>query len=271
MTWLVLGLIDSFLAMSERLNLSTLTLPSPPETVKGWPIIGDAVYQYWVLASTNLRAALVKIAPQLKPLAATLFQVTAGAGIGAIKFFAAVLVAGFLFPFAPSLVVAIAAFSRKLDPTRGEKFIHLAGATIRAVSRGIIGISMLQACLAGIGLAVAGVPGTSLITSAVLVLGIVQIGPSIILIPVIVWSWMSMEATSALLFTAYMVPVNLLDNILRPVVIGRGLETPMIVILLGVLGGTVSYGITGLFLGPIVLAVIWELLSVWIQDQAIDS
>jgi predicted PurR-regulated permease PerM len=94
-----------------------------------------------------------------------------------------------------------------------------------------------------------------------------QIGPSIVLIPLIIWSWMTMETTMALLFTAYMIPVSLLDNILRPLVFGRGLDTPMLVILIGVVGGTISYGITGLFLGPIVLAVLWDLLSAWIKEH----
>jgi predicted PurR-regulated permease PerM len=117
---------------------------------------------------------------------------------------------------------------------------------------------------------VAGIPQASLIAFAVLILGIVQIGPSIILIPVIVWSWTAMETTSALLFTAYMIPVNLIDNILRPIIMGRGLKTPMLVIFIGVIGGTLAYGITGLFLGPIVLAVIWELLIAWIREPETD-
>jgi predicted PurR-regulated permease PerM len=117
-----------------------------------------------------------------------------------------------------------------------------------------------------LGLLAADVPGASLITSAVLLLGIIQIGPSLVLIPVIIWSWMSMEASAALLFTAYMVPVNLLDNVLRPLVMGRGLETPTLVVLLGVIGGTLAYGITGLFLGPIVLAVVFDLLLAWTRE-----
>jgi len=121
--------------------------------------------------------------------------------------------------------------------------------------------------LAGIGLMAAGIPQASLITFAVLILGIIQIGPTIVIVPVIIWSWMTMETGSALLFTVYMVPVNLLDNLLRPLVMGRGLKTPILVILIGVIGGTLAYGITGLFLGPIVLAVIWELMVAWIQEQ----
>ena len=232
-TWLALGLIDSLRILSERLDLSALALPPPPDTVKSWPLIGDPIYQFWDLASTNLQAALAKIAPHLKPLGSTLLQIAADAGTGAIKFFIAIIVAGFLFSPAPVLVDAIRMFSRRLASERGEEFVRLAGATIRAVSRGVIGISALQAFLAGLGLMAAGIPGASLITSAVLILGIIQIGPSIVLIPVIIWSWMTMETTTALLFTAYMIPVNLLDNILRPLVMGRGLNTPMLIILIG--------------------------------------
>lgn len=266
-TWLALGLIDSLRTVSERLDLSALGLPPPPDTVKRWPIIGDPIYQFWDLASTNLRAALAKIAPQLKPLGSTLLQIAADAGTGAIKFLIALIVAGLLFSPAPTLANAVRMFSRRLASGRGEEFVHLAGATIRAVSRGVIGISVLQAFLAGLGLMIAGLPGASLITSAVLMLGIIQIGPSIVLIPIIIWSWTAMDTTTALLFTAYMIPVNLMDNVLRPLVMGRGLDTPMLVILIGVIGGTISYGISGLFLGPIILAVIWELLAAWIREH----
>ena len=266
-TWLILGLIDSLRDLSEHIDLSALSLPSPPAAVKSWPIVGDSIFQFWDLASTNIRGALAKIAPQLKPLGGILLGVAEGAGIGAIQFFIAIVIAGFLFSPAPSLVDAITLFSHRLASGRAEKFVQLAGATIRAVSRGVVGVSALQAFLAGLGLLAAGIPGASLIASAVLILGIIQIGPSIVLIPVIIWSWTAMDAPTALLFTIYMIPVNLLDNVLRPLVMARGLDTPMLIILIGVIGGTLSYGITGLFLGPIVLAVIWELGLAWIRER----
>jgi predicted PurR-regulated permease PerM len=165
-------------------------------------------------------------------------------------------------------MTSINGLARKLDAERGETFVRRAGHTIRTVARGVVGISALQAFFAGLGFVVAGIPAASLLTSAVLVLGIIQIGPSIVIIPLMIWSWFAFDATTALLFTAYMIPVSLLDNILRPLVMARGLDTPMLVIFLGVIGGTISYGITGLFLGPIVLAVIWELLMAWIKEDS---
>jgi predicted PurR-regulated permease PerM len=145
--------------------------------------------------------------------------------------------------------------------------MQLAGATIRNVSQGVIGVSLLQALLAGIGLIAVGVPGASLIAFLVLILGIVQIGPTVILLPVIIWSWITMETSTALIFTAYMVPVNFVDNILKPIIITRGLKTPMWVIIVGVIGGTLSNGIIGLFVGPIVLAVTWDLLVTFVRED----
>ena len=239
-TWLALDLIESLRSIAERLDLSAITLPPPPKTVKDWPLVGDKIYQFWDFAMLNTKAALATVAPHLKPLGSGLLRIGADAGIGVFQFFVSVIVAGFLFCPAPSIANSIRMFVRRLAPTRAEDFVDLAGATIRAVSRGVIGISALQALLAGLGLMVVGVPGASVLTSAVLILGIVQVGPSIIIIPVIIWSWITMETTTALLFTAYMLPVNLLDNILKPIVMTRGLRTPMLVILIGVIGGTLS-------------------------------
>ena len=266
-TWLVLSLVDSLSSLSERLDLANFTVPSPPASVKEWPLVGEPVYQFWDLASTNLQAAFVKIAPQLRPVGSGLLLVAAEAGTGALQFLIALIVAGFLYPPALALVDAMNRFSHRLAAEQGEAFVLIVGATIRAVARGVIGVAALQSFLIGLGLAVAGIPGASLLTLASLVLGIIQIGPAPVIIPVIIWAWTTMDTTTALLFTAYMIPVNLMDNILRPLVMGRGLGTPTVVILIGLIGGTLSLGLTGLFLGPIVLAVIWELLVAWIRKE----
>ena len=171
---------------------------------------------------------MAKIAPHLKPIGSSLLQIAADAGTGAIKFFIAIVVAGFLFSPAPSLVDASESFHAGSLRSAAKNSSDSPAPPFGAVSRGVIGISALQAFLAGLGLMVAGIPGASLITSAVLILGIIQIGPSIVLIPLIIWSWTAMETTTALLFTAYMIPVNLLDNVLRPLVMGRGLDTPIL-------------------------------------------
>jgi len=264
-TWLALSLAETVRTILARLGDGTLTLPPPSETVKAWPLIGEKIYEGWLLASTNLRALVIEAAPHLKPLGSSLLNAAGSIGINLLKFIIAVGISGFLLIPGPSLIHSIKNVLSRVA-ARGEEFVDLAGATIRNVSRGIIGIAILQALLAGVGLLFAGVPAAGLFSFLVLVLGIIQIGPSVILLPLIVWSWFAMDTAMALLFTLYMVPVNLLDNILRPLV-AKGLSTPMPVILLGVLGGTLVHGMIGLFVGPIVLSIGWQLLVVWTRDE----
>jgi predicted PurR-regulated permease PerM len=149
--------------------------------------------------------------------------------------------------------------------------LKLAGSTIRNVSRGVVGIALVQSFLAGLGFLAAGIPAAGFLSFIALLLAIIQIGPAILFIPIVVWSWTAMETANALMFTAYMVPVGLVDNVLRPLVMGRGLTTPMPVILIGVVGGTLAYGLSGLFLGPVVLSVTWALLVAWMQEDSVGG
>jgi predicted PurR-regulated permease PerM len=264
-TWLGLSLAESVRTLIARFGEGSLAISPPSEAVKAWPLIGEKTYEMWQLASTNVRALVIEVAPHLTPVGTSLLNAAGSVGINLLKFIVAIAISGFLLIPGPSLVQSIKNLLRHVAAERGEAFVDLAGATIRNISRGIIGIAILQALLAGIGLLFAGVPAAGLFSFLVLLLGLIQVGPSIILIPLIIWSWFSMDMTMAILFTLYMVPVNLLDNILRPLV-AKGLSTPMPVILIGVLGGTLVYGMIGLFVGPIVLAIAWQLLVVWTSD-----
>lgn len=270
-TWLGFGLVDNAHDLYERIASGEVSIPPPFEGVKGWPLVGDQIHQLWQLASVNLKAALINVAPQLKPYGSTLLGAAGSVGMAIIGFIVSVIVAGLLFAQAPALVGGAKAVARRINETRGESFIELAGATIRSVSRGVIGIALLQALLAGVGFIAAGIPAASVLAFAVLVLSIVQIGGAVVILATIVWSWVTMDTYAALLFTAYMLPVNLIDNVLRPLVLGRGLRTPMLLILVGVIGGTLAHGIIGLFVGPIVLAVFWELLNAWVEIRSAST
>jgi predicted PurR-regulated permease PerM len=265
-TWVVLSLIESLQDLARHLESGEPSVALPIATVKDWPLIGQQLHDLLELASTNFVAAFAKVAPQLKPLTGTLLSAAGVAGTGILTFLASIVIAGFLLPPGPALVDGVKAFARRIIMRRGSEFVELAGSTIRKVSRGVIGIAALQAVLAGIGMLGARVPGAGLITVAALILGIIQIGPGIILIPVIIWSWFGMDKVTALFFTAYMVPVCVVDNILRPLIMGRGLVTPMPVVFTGLIGGVIAYGVIGIFVGPIVLAIAWGLLVSWVQD-----
>jgi predicted PurR-regulated permease PerM len=242
-----------------------VAIPPPSEAVQAWPLVGEKIFEIWQLASTNLRDLVIEIAPHLKPLGSSLLAAAGSVGINLLKFTISLVISGFLFIPGPALIRSAKNVLGHFAAERGDEFIDLAGATIRNISRGIIGIAILQALLAGIGLLLAGVPAAGLFSFLVLLLGVIQIGPSVVIVPLIIWSWFAMDTKMAILFTLYMVPVNLLDNILRPLV-AKGLSTPMPVILIGVLGGTLAHGMIGLFVGPIVLSIAWQLLVAWTRD-----
>lgn len=266
-TWLGLSLAESVRMLIARLSEGTIALPPPPEAIKAWPLIGNKAYETWDLASTNLRALLTQAVPYLKPLGGTLLGAAGSFGINLLKFIAATIISGFLFIPGPALVESIKNILRHLAGARGAMFVDMTGVTVRTISRGVIGVAVLQALLAGIGLIIAEVPAPGLISFLVLLLGIIQIGPSIILVPLVIWSWFAMDATSAVLFSLYMIPVNFLDNVLRPLVMAKGLGTPIWIILLGVFGGTIVHGMIGLFVGPVVLSIAWQLIVLWTRNE----
>jgi predicted PurR-regulated permease PerM len=269
-TWLGLGLVDGLRNISDQLTSGDLAIPAPPDSVKDWPVIGSTLYEFWKMASVNLETAFRELAPHLKPLAVPILAIAGSAGTGTLKFLASVVIAGFLFPYGPQLVAASQRALTRIVPERSESFLTLAGATVRTVLQGVIGIAALQAVLAGVVLKIAGVPNAGVLAFAILVLGIVQIGSLPILLPVIIWVWMVKDAGAAVLITFFLVLVGISDNALKPVLMGRGLSTPVLVIFIGVLGGTLAHGIVGLFVGPIILAVAWELMMAWIDPGEVD-
>ena len=270
-TWLGLSAVEGVKDLAANLNAGNLAVPSPPDGVKNWPLVGPQLFELWNQASSNIRAALREVAPHLKPLAGTMLGLAGNAGVGTLKFLLSVALAGFLFPYGSQLVAAGRGFLSRIVPEQSEHFLELAGTTIRAVSQGVIGVAIIQSLLAGIGLKLAGIPGAGLLAFMVMILAIVQIGAAIVLFPVIIWVWIDKEFTTALLLTVFLCIVGILDNVLKPLVMGRGLTTPTLVIFVGVIGGTLAHGIVGLFIGPIILSVAWELTVAWIRADRADA
>jgi predicted PurR-regulated permease PerM len=266
-TWLGLSAAEGVKEIAGEVSAGDLAIPSPPASIKDWPLLGTQLHDFWEYASSNLRAALRELAPHLKPLAGIMLSFAGSAGLGTLKFVLSVVLAGFLFPYGPQLVAAGRGFLYRIVPEQSEHFLELAGATIRAVSQGVIGVAIIQSLLAGIGFKLAGIPSAGLLAFAVLLLAIVQIGAAIVLLPVIIWIWTAKDFTTALLLTLFLAVVGVIDNVLKPLVMGRGLTTPTLVIFIGVIGGTLAHGIVGLFIGPIILAVVWELTSAWIRSD----
>ncbi|MEW5962224.1 MAG: AI-2E family transporter [Pseudomonadota bacterium] len=265
--WLGMGMVDGLKLLASGLDDGQLSLPRPAESVRDWPLIGAWVYDAWTRVETDLRSQLTELAPVLKPIGIKLLQVASNAMLVLVKFLAAIVIAGFLFCTGPRLVAALRRLLERVLRPRGGEMLQLAGTTIRSVSRGVIGVALLQSLLAGFGFVAAGIPGAGILAFLSLLLGVIQIGPGVLFLPILIWSWMTMDTMSALFFTAYMVPVGLLDNVLKPILVAKGLTTPMPVIIVGVIGGTIAHGIIGLFFGPIVLSVAWALLTAWLDGE----
>ena len=266
-TWLGISAVDGVRELAHQLGTGDLVLQSAPEQLKSWPLVGPWLYELWDQAYNNVRAVVREVAPYLQPLAGPLLSLAGDAGVGTLQFLVSVFVAGFLFPHGPRLVAAGRGFLFRIVPEQSEHFLELAGATIRAVAQGVIGVAIVQALLAGIGFKLASVPSAGLLAFIVLLLSIVQIGAFLVLLPVIIWIWTAKDVTAALLLTVFFVLVGFIDTMLKPLVMGRGLTTPTIVIFVGVIGGTLAHGIVGLFIGPIILSVAWEMMMAWIRTE----
>ncbi len=258
--------------LASGLASGTLKVPPPPAGVAGWPLVGKEIDEAWALAASNLDDAVLRYGPAVMPAGGAVLGKVAAIGADILKFVVSVVIAGFLFLPAPRLAAGARAFASRLVRPRGAHFVDLAGATIRNVSRGVIGVALLQALLAGVILYVAGIPGAGLIAFVVLLLCIVQIGAAPVLAA---GTGLDLDDPGdgllRLILTLLLVPVGLVDNVLKPILMARGLTTPMLVILSGVIGGTLTHGLVGLFLGPVVLSVFYELVVAWTRLEPVPA
>lgn len=259
------SLIGTVKAVVQHLDQHGLRVPALPAPITDLPLVGDQIARFWSSATANLQATAQKYAPMLIPSAGELLSVLGSVAKGILGMVIAVILTGILLAASPGL----SELGRKLadrlaGSPNGTHVILIATRTIRGVSRGVVGVAVLQALLMGIVLQVFGVAGAGLMAFVGLILCIVQIGLIPIVAPVLVWAWMSVPPGQALMMTVLLVPVMLIDNVLKPLLMSRGLETPASLMLVGVIGGTLSAGVLGVFVGPIVLAVLHDLAREWI-------
>ena len=261
-------LVDSLVATIETLarhiGSPPYHLPPLPREAAELPVVGPQLVGIWEQASSNIEALLARYAHLLIGAGEWALRVTAGIGGSVVTLFAGLVGAGVLLPAAPRLLQAVHAFATHVIGERGDDFVHLAGATIRTVARGVIGVALVQGLLIGFALIVAHVPAAGLLTLGALVLCILQVGALPVVLPLIVWAWVVRDTGQALFLTAWLLPAALSDNLLKPMFMAKGLTTPIVAILAGVIGGTLAYGLTGLFLGPVVLAVFYDLVRFWL-------
>jgi predicted PurR-regulated permease PerM len=263
-------LIDGIQTLSAHLRNGTLVIPPPPAKVESWPIIGAPLKNVWDLASKDLTEAARSLAPQIKAVVPGLFSVSAGIGLTVIQFALAIAVAGVLLANAQAAYVATCTLTNRLFGERGPELQQLMGATIRSVTTGILGVALIQAVLAGLGFLVAGLPGAGLWAVVFLVAAVLQVG-MLILIPAVIYMFTIASATKAVLFLMWCVFVGLSDNVLKPMLLGRGVAAPIVVVFLGAIGGFVALGLIGLFVGAIALSVGYKLFLAWLEQPPLAS
>lgn len=259
-------MVESVKVVATDLSEGTLRVPPPPESVKTWPVIGDELNSFWSLASYNIEAAAQKIAPEIKAVGKWLLTTAAGAGFGILQFVVAIIIAGVLMANAGGGHYAAHAIAARLAGQRRTDLVDLAEKTIRSVARGILGVALIQSLLAGLGFLAAGVPAAGFWALLCLILGIAQIGVFVVLVPVIIYLFNTADLVTAIAFLVWSIPVGLIDNILKPIFLARGVKTPMVIIFIGAIGGFIASGILGLFIGAVVLALSYELFLLWLQD-----
>jgi predicted PurR-regulated permease PerM len=261
------SLINTAQEYSAQLDAGALSVPPPSESVRSWPVIGETLYKFWSLASNNLEAALSKITPQLKKFGIPLLSAAAAAGVGILKFAVSILIAGVLLANDAGGGQAARAIATRLAGERGTEAVELAAATVRSVTLGILGVALIQTLLASLGFLLVGVPGAGLWALLVLILAVVQLPTILILGPIIVYVFSTSSTVTAVVFAIWSILVGISDAFLKPLLMGRGVDVPMLVIFIGAIGGFMTSGIIGLFVGAIIFALGYKLFLLWLNED----
>jgi predicted PurR-regulated permease PerM len=266
---LMSSLGDSVRKLIQGVQENTLEIPAPKDKVRSWPAVGPRVYSLWSHAHSDLPGLVKSLQPKISELARRALSIVAGIGGDILKFLASLIIAGIVMAYGQSGArSAVAIFSRILSPEEGPKLAALSTATIRTVAQGVLGVALIQSMVLGLVLLLAGVPWAGILSVCALVLGIAQVPTLIVTIPAIAYLWMSGRYATggAIVYTVVLVLAGLTDNVLKPLLLGRGVDAPMPVVLLGALGGMASDGILGMFVGATLLTLGYQIFMHWVAS-----
>ncbi|RRJ83326.1 AI-2E family transporter [Aestuariirhabdus litorea] len=265
------ALIQSSTRLSQQLESSQFHLPPPNETVRGWPLVGDSLYTLWQEAAANLQATLQKFSPQIKAVGKVALGALASITVGILQFMFSLITAGFILARAELANLFLQRLVKRLAGEQSESLLTLMTFTIRSVAKGVLGVALIQALLAGVGFSAMDIPAASVLAMLCFLLAVVQISVGLVTLPVAVYVFSITDTLTASLFLGYMLVVGMLDNVLKPILLGRGVDVPMLVVFMGVIGGFLMSGIIGLFVGAIVLVVGYRLLLEFVGEGAVTG
>lgn len=259
------SMVEGATKLGTEVSEGSVHIPAPPAYVEEWPVIGKRTYKVWLQASENLRSVLEKYPHQLAEIGKKMLGAAAGVGAGVLQFVISFLIAAVFLMNAEGARASLQNLANRLTSEHGEELLDMSVSTIRSVAVGVIGIAFIQALLGGLGMMFAGVPAAGLLAIVILVLAIAQLPPIIVLGPVAFYVFSAESTTVSIIFLIWSILVSSSDMVLKPLFLGRGVDVPMLVILLGAIGGMITSGIVGLFVGAIVLALGYKLFGVWLH------
>lgn len=263
-------LVTSIENLTRHVREGTLVIPPPPPNVGTWPIIGIPLNRAWTLASENVTDAAAVFAPQIKEAFPTIVSTSAGIGLTVLKFALSILVAGAILANTRSSTRASHSVANRIFGERGPEFEDLAGSTIRSVTSGILGVALIQSLLGAAGFLLARLPGAGLWAVLLLIAALLQVAV-VVLIPAVIYMFTVAGVTKAVIFAVWCLFVAVVDNFLKPLLLGRGVATPIVIVFLGAIGGFVAMGILGLFVGAIFLSVGYKLFLAWLSRPLRDG
>jgi len=261
------SLADSVSGLIAKVQNDTLEIPAPRAGVERWPVVGERLHALWSRAHTDLPGLVQSFQPKIGELTKQALGFVASVGGSLLKFLASFIVAGILMAYGESgSRGSRAIFDRFAGRERGGELLRLSTATIRAVAQGVIGVAIIQSVQVGIALLVAGVPWAGALAAITLVLGVAQVPALLVTLPAVIYLWSSGNygTGSAVAYTVVLLVCGMTDNVLKPLMLGRGVDAPMPVILLGALGGMATAGILGMFVGATLLALGYQIFMGWV-------
>jgi predicted PurR-regulated permease PerM len=248
-------------------SLATFTAPPPPVWVEKLPLVGPKLAARWLHLATVGQAELTaRLTPHVQQIVSWLVTQAGSVGMMIVQFLLTVIISAVLFATGEKAAYGICLFARRLGGQNGEDAAVLAAKAVRGVALGVVVTAVVQSLLGGIGLAVSGVPAAALLTAVMFILCVAQIGPSLVLIPAVVWLFWKDQTLWGTVMVVWTIIVGTIDNFIRPVLIKKGADLPLLLIFAGVLGGLIAFGVIGLFIGPVMLAVTYTLLKAWVSQ-----
>ena len=260
-------LVQNITLLIKSLRVENLNLPDLPDFIPNLPLVGESIASYWVTLQDNFFDVIKNFKTEIRKLSTTILKTFTNIGLNLLEISIAAILSSFILVYSNSLVTLFKKTFIRVNNEKGAEIFNLVGMTIQNIAIGVIGVASVQAIIAAIGFIIIGIPAPGILALLVLFFSSIQIGPGVVIIPTIIYAWFTFDFTPSLIYTIWSIPVMLFDNVLKPIVMSRGLSTPMILIIVGLIGGTLLHGLIGLFIGPIILGVAYQLYKVWINES----